>query len=832
MFAICLDGEPVETTRRIEAIRGTSIPASDMKPNPIWRDPNTARHLTCGEYGCAMSHLQVWQTIVDEKIPMSIVLEDDAQVLRSLTDVAKEIPWDSEFVYLGRKKISGGEEKRYKESSPLVHAAFSYWTVAYAVSLSGAEKLIRGGLQDNVYPVDEYIAHMAGVNPYDKELIPQSNGEILKTLAFEPPVARPAFGKCSSTFFSPAIPVKVEGLTLVTVATSNTSGLRRFTDSANTFGFSPCVLGMGTVWRGGDVIRSTGGGQKIVMFRAYLENLAIPDDEIVIFSDSYDVLVNNHAVDVLNAYKTHYPGSVLFSCEAVCWPDSSLADHFPPGPPHRFLNSGGIMGPKGAILDLLRKTIVNDEADDQREYTKLFLENKPKCVLDHECRIFLCLSKSYGTIPGYEIKERSSYLTFRRQRAAFIHGNGPSKDALSYIANRIYENSSVYGTRLTPEVNCKRITLIIEGGEQGFSQAFRDGIAKQTVQFESVILVGGGGWESASQASTLADASTKVQTPWVFYASCDAVLTRADTVEECLRNAGDRDAVVAPLLVRRNSLFSNFWGATDSKGYYARSEDYMDIVAGKLQGRYAMPYVWRAFVAPSSLFEKAFLDTSTEDVDMFFNRRLRESAHLAYLVAPQESFGYLRSEEKYGIFSDNILGGLQCSGDEIFSSAVLPKATCDRLIELAEKKNAWSGGGAAYYDERLGAKENHPTQDVYLKTLGIGEEWDRFVMDMIAPLVQEEFGYATKTVQLSFIVKYTPDSQSQLGEHHDSSSYSVNICLNDDFEGGGVKFKRQRRFIPHRTPGEMILHPGRVTHIHCAPPVTSGTRYVLVSFIN
>lgn len=35
------------------------------------------------------------------------------------------------------------------------------------------------------------------------------------------------------------------------------------------------------------------------------------------------------------------------------------------------------------------------------------------------------------------------------------------------------------------------------------------------------------------------------------------------------------------MLTRPGKLWSNFWGALSNKGYYARSEDYMDIVEDK-----------------------------------------------------------------------------------------------------------------------------------------------------------------------------------------------------------------------------------------------------------
>lgn len=39
--------------------------------------------------------------------------------------------------------------------------------------------------------------------------------------------------------------------------------------------------------------------------------------------------------------------------------------------------------------------------------------------------------------------------------------------------------------------------------------------------------------------------------------------------------------IIGPLVTRHGKLWSNFWGALSLDGYYARSEDYVDIVQRK-----------------------------------------------------------------------------------------------------------------------------------------------------------------------------------------------------------------------------------------------------------
>lgn len=38
---------------------------------------------------------------------------------------------------------------------------------------------------------------------------------------------------------------------------------------------------------------------------------------------------------------------------------------------------------------------------------------------------------------------------------------------------------------------------------------------------------------------------------------------------------------VAPMMSKPGRLWSNYWGALSADGYYARSEDYVDIVQGR-----------------------------------------------------------------------------------------------------------------------------------------------------------------------------------------------------------------------------------------------------------
>ncbi|XP_037552800.1 procollagen-lysine,2-oxoglutarate 5-dioxygenase 2, partial [Nematolebias whitei] len=75
-----------------------------------------------------------------------------------------------------------------------------------------------------------------------------------------------------------------EKLLVVTVATKETDGFRRFLRSAKHFNYTVKVLGQGEPWSGGDYVSAPGGGQKVRLLKAALQELG-SQDQIVLFVD-------------------------------------------------------------------------------------------------------------------------------------------------------------------------------------------------------------------------------------------------------------------------------------------------------------------------------------------------------------------------------------------------------------------------------------------------------------------------------------------------------------------------------------------------------------------
>ena len=162
------------------------------------------------------------------------------------------------------------------------------------------------------------------------------------------------------------------------------------------------------------------------------------------------------------------------------------------------------------------------------------------------------------------------------------------------------------------------------------------------------------------------------------------------------------------------------------------------------------------------------------------------------------------------------------------------KKFCSEILSIAKNNDCWSKGKNK--DKRLpGGYEYVPTVDTHLNQIDLDEMWNTLLHKIIAPIVKKFYlGIETKDTNISFIVKYSMDGQKKLRPHHDSSSYTVNIALNnpDEYEGGGTHFIKTDYTKKDCQMGTMLLHPGRVTHYHQGLPITKGKRYILVAFID
>ena len=245
--------------------------------NTQWRDPILDRPLLVTEFGCAVSHLRVWERIAASN-RNGIILEEDA-VYESIDPSAVDtLLKEHDSVWLGYRLNTLG-----------------YWynCHAYAFRPETAKRLIEG-YKDAIIPVDEWVPAKLKV---------QSNffftPEVVKQIPRE---VRP------STIEGESMQVHV-----LTVGTDQ-SKMWALEQSAKEYGITYLNLGRQVTWAGG-TMEAQGGGQKINLVRNHLESLH--DGDVVMFVDGYDVIINDTLPTILERYED-MGADIIFAAEKNC----------------------------------------------------------------------------------------------------------------------------------------------------------------------------------------------------------------------------------------------------------------------------------------------------------------------------------------------------------------------------------------------------------------------------------------------------------------------------------------------------------------------------------
>jgi hypothetical protein len=183
---------------------------------------------------------------------------------------------------------------------------------------------------------------------------------------------------------------------------------------------------------------------KLLLTNEYIKYL--PDDNIVMFIDGFDVLINNQPENIINKYYELTTGEkALFSAEKACWPYSSLHNLYPvTSSKYKYLNSGTYISTvkilKKLFISIMNKInkvyykMYDIMIDDQGLFTKIFLfEHQDLIMLDYNAEIFNCL---YDSINDIEFKDNKIYNKTTNTYPMVLHGNNASSK--DFLLNDIY----------------------------------------------------------------------------------------------------------------------------------------------------------------------------------------------------------------------------------------------------------------------------------------------------------------------------------------------------------------------------------------------------------
>ncbi|XP_071656255.1 procollagen galactosyltransferase 2-like isoform X2 [Patagioenas fasciata] len=180
-----------------EAVDGKALNTSQLKALSIdmlpgYRDPCSSRPLTRGEIGCFLSHCCIWEEVVNRELEKTLVIEDEfKRKLMKLMDDIEQAQLDWELIYIGRKRMQVQEpEKAVPNVMNLVEADYSYWTLGYAISFQGVQKLIGAEPFGKMLPVDEFLPVMYNKHPVAKYMEYYKSRD-LKAFSAEPLLVYP-----------------------------------------------------------------------------------------------------------------------------------------------------------------------------------------------------------------------------------------------------------------------------------------------------------------------------------------------------------------------------------------------------------------------------------------------------------------------------------------------------------------------------------------------------------------------------------------------------------------------------------------------------------------
>ena len=85
--------------------------------------------------------------------------------------------------------------------------------------------------------------------------------------------------------------------------------------------------------------------------------------------------------------------------------------------------------------------------------------------------------------------------------------------------------------------------------------------------------------------------------------------------------------VIAPIMIRKYTTWSNIWAAVDENGFYLRSGDYIDIINRDRLGVWNLPYISGAILINSTVLNKIKITYEHKyfDASITFAAQLREA---------------------------------------------------------------------------------------------------------------------------------------------------------------------------------------------------------------
>lgn len=163
------------------AVDGSKISQGNKEKvyNENQSNKNIGRGMSNGEIGCALSHLNIYKSMINNDIKQAIILEDDIFIdhkLKDFINVSSHIPEYIDLILLGYHSNQHTEKKSHasywgskniKINKLVKLVEVAYGTYGYYITKNGAMKLIKLIEQEGISkPIDHYTGKMKILNTY------------------------------------------------------------------------------------------------------------------------------------------------------------------------------------------------------------------------------------------------------------------------------------------------------------------------------------------------------------------------------------------------------------------------------------------------------------------------------------------------------------------------------------------------------------------------------------------------------------------------------------------------------------------------------------------
>jgi hypothetical protein len=147
---------------------------------------------------------------------------------------------------------------------------------------------------------------------------------------------------------------------------------------------------------------------------------------------------------------------------------------------------------------------------------------------------------------------------------------------------------------------------------------------------------------------------------------------------------------------------------------------------------------------------------------------------------------------------------------------------CEALVRVAEKYGDWDSKSKGDYGKGM----TLPLDFIPI----LEKQYSDAVKKYLFPIAENLFPTFKPTHHDEvYILRYRADrgKQNKMDPHYDGEPLACILTLNRDFRGGGTIYPKFN-YTALANPGEMMLYPGGLSHLHGGKQITAGRRYALL----